>query len=221
MAGRRGQRCGTRPHGHWPRSSGNRPSAPASGRPPAPKRRPVPGLLDGAGRGPAPRQPFHRYWSAGPTPSPCGPIRARHERRPIGRPRVSVPPGTLGTGGVEIRARPSRRPLACTALGGHLYSGQRGRPPRRQPGFSGHVRFGQGRRLYSRFPPPDFRLRQPRRTRFEGPRRGLARSACAAGALGTGCGDPGPALSRCSLGLTVRGHAGRPLGSSPGGSLLT
>lgn len=93
MAGRRGQRCGTRPHGHWPRSSGNRPSAPASGRPPARKSRPFPGLLDGAGRGPAPRQPFHRYWSAGPTPSPCGPIRARHERRPIGRPRVSVPAG--------------------------------------------------------------------------------------------------------------------------------
>lgn len=127
---------------------------PGSGRPPAPPPQRFPGLLDGAGWGPAPRQSSRRYWSAGSALSLCGPIRVRHEKRPIGRPRVSVPRGRGGSRGLR-EASPA---LASTSLGGHLYSGQAGGlRPRRRPGFGGHVSFGQGLRLGPRFPLPRFR----------------------------------------------------------------
>lgn len=110
MAGRGGQRCEDAAARTLVEVRRERPSAPASGRPPAPPRQRFPGLLDGAGRGPAPLQSSRRYWSAGSALSPCGPIRARHEKRPIGRARVSVPLGRGGSRDCEIRARPSRAP---------------------------------------------------------------------------------------------------------------
>ncbi|CAN0263970.1 unnamed protein product [Rangifer tarandus platyrhynchus] len=84
-------------------------------------------------------------------PNPGSPRAATNRKAPGQRPA-----GRPGVGGVEAQARPLRPPIPRAARRGHLYSGQRGRP-RRKPSLSRHVRFGQGRRRSSWFPPPEFR----------------------------------------------------------------
>ncbi|XP_060044798.1 dol-P-Man:Man(7)GlcNAc(2)-PP-Dol alpha-1,6-mannosyltransferase isoform X2 [Erinaceus europaeus] len=65
--------------------------------PPRSASRPFPGLLAAAGCSHAHRQPSRRDWPIRSAPSLCGPIRDRHEKQPIGGPRVSVPRGEAGT----------------------------------------------------------------------------------------------------------------------------
>lgn len=109
-------------------------------------------------------------------PNPGSPRAATNRKAPGQRPA-----GRLGLGGVEARARPLRPPLPRAARSGHLYSGQRGRP-RRQRSLSGHVRFGQGRRRNSWFPPPAFRPRAAQARAL----RGTARWAGEVSARGWG-----------------------------------
>lgn len=215
MAGRGGQRCEDAAARTLVEVRRERPSAPASGRPPAPPRQRFPGLLDGAGRGPAPLQSSRRYWSAGSALSPCGPIRARHEKRPIGRPRVSVPLGGGGSRGCEIRARPSR-----ASLGGHLYSGQGGGlRPRRRPGFGGHVSFGQGLRLGPQFPLPRFRPTAVETAALGGkaPRVNEVSARCRGRGSQGGRREPRALASAAPLQPPGARSQGAALGLSPGG----
>lgn len=144
----------TRPRGYWPRSGGKRRAL----GPPAAHR------LNRAGRSPG-------YLTApsGPRPPPALAPLLVGRIRPVpmwpnpGSPREATnrqAPGQRPAGREGDGARGDLSPpLARTSLSGHLYSGQGGLPQQRRLGFGGHVRFGQGLRLRSRFPPCRFRPR--------------------------------------------------------------
>lgn len=99
---------------------------PASGHSPAQPRRQFPGLLNGAGGAPptaSPRATIGRLDPPLPMwPNPSSPREATNRKAPGQRP--------AGRDGDGARGGPSPPP-ACTALGGHLYSGHGGLPPRR------------------------------------------------------------------------------------------